>query len=254
MDDIYISITFKGKDSDLRAKFNPLATRIADCLHQKLGLRLNPKTKIFRLKEKRDRDALKSNLKTVSRDDDAYDQSTVPPARKIKNIFKQLEKLKRFPIAPHFQEHFESRRVQEQFDEKKFQEVLKGVYDKKVENRLASPRYDYKSRLKEFFLGSGGFDFELVNAYPMPIIVLISKCEDVSEKFQDFLLKKKTLTSRDIILILRYLCQVSFSHGKLLNHLKRSPEMKKIMDVFKGKGLPLKHLGYYELTRTQTFR
>lgn len=254
VDDIYISITFKGKDSDLRAKFNPLATRIADCLHQKLGLRLNPKTKIFRLKEKRDRDALKSNLKTVSRDDDAYDQSTVPPARKIKNIFKQLEKLKRFPIAPHFQEHFESRRVQEQFDEKKFQEVLKGVYDKKVENRLASPRYDYKSRLKEFFLGSGGFDFELVNAYPMPIIVLISKCEDVSEKFQDFLLKKKTLTSRDIILILRFLCQVSFSHGKLLNHLKRSPEMKKIMDVFKGKGLPLKHLGYYELTRTQTFR
>ena len=58
MDDIYISITFKKQADDLRSSFNSLAHGIADCLHQKLGLRLNPKTTIFRLKEKADREAL----------------------------------------------------------------------------------------------------------------------------------------------------------------------------------------------------
>lgn len=252
VDDIYVSITFKEKESDMRAKFNPLATRIADCLHQKLGLRLNPKTKIFRLKEKNDRDALKNSLKAVSRDDDAYDQSTAPPAEKIKNIFKQLEKLKRFPIAPYFQEHFESRRAQEQFNEKQFQEVLKGVYDKKVENRLANPKY--KSQLREIFLGSGGFDFELVNAYPMPIIVLISKSSDVDEQFRQFLRRKKRLTSRDIILTLRYLCQNGFTTNGLLNSLKQDPAMKQIVEIFKRKVLSPKPIGYYELTKAQTLR
>ncbi len=252
VDDIYVSITIKGKDRDLRAKFNPLAARIADCLHQKLGLRLNPKTKIFRLKEKSDIDALKDNLKAVSRDDDAYDQSNAPPAEKIKNIFKQLEKLKRFPIAPYFQEHFVPRRVHEQFDEKKFQEALKGVYDKKVENRLANAKY--RGRLKEIFLGSGGFDFELVNAYSMPIIVLISKSSDVDEQFRRFLRRKKRLTSRDISLTLRYLCQTGFTTNKLLNLLKQDPAMKRIMEIFKRKGLSPKPIGYYELTKAQTLR
>ena len=214
VDDIYISITFKEQDSDLRTQFNPLAARISDCLHEKLGLRLNPKTKIFRLKEKSDRDALTRNLKMISRDDDAEDKTTANPAVKIQNIFEQLEELKRFPIAPYFREHFEPRCVQEQFNEEKFKEGLKGVFDENVQRMLVRPKYNYMVRLREFFLSSNGFDFELVNAYPMPIIVLISKCSDVSGQFQKFLGQKKPFTSRDIHLALRYLCQTGFTKSK----------------------------------------
>ena len=256
VDDIYISITFREEVGDLRPMFNPLATRISDCLHSKLGLRLNPKTKIFRLKEKGHRTALEHNLKMVSRDDDTDEKNTESPAKKIQSIFKQLDKLKRFPSAPHFHGHHESHHDEKGFNEEKFKEVLKGVYDRKVERMLIRSKRNYKARLREIFLGPDGFDFELVNAYPMPIIILILTCNEVSEKFQHFLRqkKKKPLTSSDVHLVLRYLCQIGFSQKKLLNLLKQSPEMSEIMEIFKGKSLASKPLGYYELTKAQISR
>ena len=254
VDDIYVSITFKESGDNLRANFSPLAVRIADCLHEKLGLRLNPKSTIFRLKKKSDRDALTRNLKMVSRDDDVRDRTTGPTTKKIEDIFEELEKLKRFPIAPYFEGYFESDTAQEQFDTDKFKEILKGVYDRDVENTLANPEYNYTPRLKDVFHADNGFDFELVNACPIPIIILISKCKDVSASFRDFLSKKKMLTSRDTSLILKYLCQVGFNHIRFRNLLKRDPDMRKIMAVLKQNGLPSKYLGFYGLTQTQTFR
>lgn len=251
VDDIYISITFKEEVGDFRPMFNPQATRISDCLYSKLGLRLNPKTKIFRLKEKGDRAALEHNLKMVSRDDDTDEKNTESPAKTIQSIFKQLDKLKRFPIAPHFHGHHESHHDEKGFNEEKFKEVLKGAYDRKVERMLIRSKRNYRARLREIFLGPDGFDFELVNAYPMPIIILILTCDDVSEKFQEFLRQKKPLTSSDIHLVLRYLCQIEFKQKKLINLLKRSPDMSEVMKIFKRKGLPSKSLGYYELTKAQ---
>ena len=65
VDDIYISITFKEQDGDLgivrsisdpRDKFlNSLAPRISDCFYDNLGLRLNPKTKLFDLEKEEDK-------------------------------------------------------------------------------------------------------------------------------------------------------------------------------------------------------
>ena len=253
VDDMYVSITFKEHGSDLRTKFNPLAARISDCLHEKLRLRLNPKTAIFRLNEKSDRDALKRNLKMVSRDDDTYDQTTEPPGSKIESIFSQLEKLKCFPIAPYFQGHFEPGRVQEHFSEEEFKEVFKGVYDKNVEKMLKSSKYNYKARIRRFF-GSDDFDFELVNVYPMPIIVLIIASDDVRKKFDKFLRSKTHFTSRDAFLTLNYLCQTEFAQNKMLNLLKRDCQLAKILEIFKKKGLPTKSPGYYDVTQKQVLK
>lgn len=254
VDDIYVSITLKEQDSDLRAQFNPLAVRISDCLHEELGLRLNPKTKIFRLKKKSDRDALTRNLKMISQDDDAEDRTIAHPALKIEHIFEQLEELKRFPLAPYFREHYQPECDQEQFNEENFKEGLKGVFDKNVRRLLVCPKYNYMDRLRKILLSSNGFDFELVNAYPTPIIILISKCSRLSKQFQEFLGQKKTFTSRDIHLALRYLCQTGFNNSKLINRLSQDPAMKRIMKIFKRKALPAKPLGYYELTKAQTLK
>ena len=121
MDDIYISITFKTQAINLRSNFNLLVPGIADCLHQKLGLRLNPKTTIFQLKGKTDREALIANLKMVSLEDED-EENDVPPEKKIEEIFRQLRLLKRALSAPHFQEHTKSK-----FNQEKFKDVLKGV-------------------------------------------------------------------------------------------------------------------------------
>lgn len=235
MDDIYISITFREQDNDLRDQFlNSLAPRISDCFYENLGLRLNPKTRLFDLENEEDRDELEKKLKKVSQGIEIADEENKEsPADKIKNIFRQLENLKDSSIDPHFQEH---RELEE--------EVLKEVYDESVQKMLE--KTDYKSCLQEIFIGSGRFDFELVNAYPLPIIVLISVCDDVPEEFERFLLSKKYLTSRDIYLTLTYLCQIDFDQAQLLELLKHSPQMTEVMEIFEDSSMPTL-IGYYGL-------
>ena len=239
VDDIYISITFREQDKDLRDQFlNSLAPRIADCLYENLGLRLNPKTKLFDLEEKDDRDELERNLKKVSLGIEIADEENdEQPADKIEKIFRQLKKLKNSSIDPHFQGH---RELEE--------EVLKEVYDKSVQQMLK--KCDYKSRLREIFMASDDFDFELVNAYPLPIIILILACDEVPKEFEKFLLSKEDLTSRDIYLILSYLCQIKFDQAELLELLKQSPQMKEVMEIFED-SLPPKLIGYYGLRAEQ---
>ena len=92
---------------------------------------------------------------------------------------------------------------------------------------------------------------QLVNAYPLIIIMLILKCDEVPKKFEEFLLSKKHLTSGDIYLILTYLCQTKFAQKKLLKLLKRNPQMKEIIKIFKTDSLPPKLMGYYGLKAEQ---
>ena len=249
MDDIYISITFKKQAINLRSNFNLLGPGIADCLHQKLGLRLNPKTTIFQLKEKTDREALIANLKMVSLEDDDG-ENDVPAEKKIEEIFKQLRKLKLSPSAPHFQERSGPR-----FNQDKFKDVLKGVYDEKVVGILDDPEgLSYRSRLRRIFLGSGGFDFDLVNAAPKTIIILMLTCNEVKEAFEEFLRSKSNLTSREIFLALIYLCQEDFSRPELRCLLKQDRQMKNIMKLIEAPELSSELPGYYQLTAEQTFR
>ena len=235
MDDIYISITFREQDNDLRNQFlNSLTPRISDCLYENLGLRLNPKTRLFDLEKEKDKQELEKKLKKVSQGIEIADEENKEqPADKITNIFKQLRKLKNSSIDPHFQGH---RELEE--------EVLKEVYDEKVQQMLK--KSTNKSRLKRIFVNYGSFDFELVNAYPLPIIILILECDDVLKKFEKFLLSKEDLTSRDVYLILSYLCQIEFDQAELLELLKRSPQMKEVMEIFED-SLPPKLIGYYGL-------
>ena len=257
-DDVYISITFKEQGSDLSSAqsidfrkkvLNSLAPRISDRLYKKLGLRLNRKTRLYELNKKEDREALERNLKKVSPGFEIADEeNNEPPADKIENIFKQLEKLK-CSISPYFQEHPE-------LDE----EMLKEVYDEKVQQMLKKP--DNKARLKEIFMdsfnfgfiGFDNFDFEMVNADPSPIIILILACDDVPKEFEKFLLSKKDLTSRDVYLILSYLRQIEFKHDKLLDLLKQNPQMKKVMGIFKAGSVPPESLSYDGLTEDQTLK
>ena len=243
MDDIYISIVFREQDNDSREPFlNSLAPRISDCFYENLGLRLNPKTRLFDLRKKEDRDELEKKLKKVSQGFEIADEENKePPTDKVTNIFRLLEKLKSSSIDPHFQAQRELEGLEG--------EMLKEVYDDNVQDMLKKP--SSTSRLKQIF---DGFDFELVNAYPLPIIILILEYDDakkeVQTKFEKFLRSKKDLTSRDIDLTLTYLCQTQFAEKKLIKPLKQNPQMKKIMEFFEDSSLS-KLKGYYGLRADQ---
>ena len=252
VDDIYISITFKEQNSnlrgarakiDLRNQFNSLAPRISDCLYENLGLRLNPKTQLFILENEKDKEKLEKSLKKISQGIEIPDEENNEPfADKTKKIFDQLKKLKNSSIAPYFPEPRE-------LDEEE-EEVLKGVYDDRVYQMLKQSTN--KSRLRRIFMGFGGFNFELVSVSPKPIIILIELAgKEVQGEFKNFLLSKKHLTSRDIYLTLTYLCQTRFAQKVLLKLLKRNLQMKKIMEIFETDSLPPKLMGYYGLKAEQ---
>ena len=239
VDDIHISITFRKQDNNLRDRFlNSLTPRISDCFYENLGLRLNPKTKLFDIEKEDDRNELESNLKKVSQGIEIADEENKESSdKKVDNIFGELDNLKGSSIDPHFQRHRDLDK-----------EILKEIYDESVQRKLKKP--NNKDRLKRIFMGSGGFDFELVNAYPLPIIILILVRDDIRKKFEEFLLSKEDLTSGDIYLILTYLCQIKFNQTELLDLLKRSTQMKEIMEIFEDGLLPTL-IGYYDLRAEQ---
>ncbi len=245
VDDINVSITFKKQPGELRGKQSPLSLRdkfnafvphISDSLYETLGLRLNPKTRIYRLSEKNDRIALERSLKKVSQEiqipDDENQESS---DKKIRKILNELRKLKRSPVAPYFL-------IPPKFGD---EEVLKEAYDNDVQTRLVE---SYKGHLRRIFIARGGFDFQLVNADPTPIIILILVCDDVKVKFEQFLFSKTELTSRDISLVLSYLCQTGFTKLPLIALLKRCPQMTEIIKIFEEGELSPELPGYYELT------
>ena len=241
MDDIYISITFhQTVNTSARERYiNSLASRIADCLYEQLGLRLNTKTKLYWLNKKEDRDDLIRNLKKVSPghqvDDEEDDRH---PNNKLKNIFRQLKNLKNEPIDSSFKQR-------RSLDE----EILKEVYDERVLQLLKKP--ENKRMLRKIFTG---FNFDLVNAQPRPIIILLLEVQSATKNFEKFLLEKVYLTSRDVNLILMYLCQTEFKSNELTNSLKRSNQMQQVIKVYNNGKLSTKKPGYYTLTSEQTLK
>ncbi len=237
MDDIYISLDFFSKFTkvDKEIHVRALTARIADCLYYKLGLRLNAKTKIFRLYNSAEKDELLKNLKKISPGHEmADDDSKGNPNHKIDLIFNRLEKLKNSISNPAFEEWGE-------LDE----EILKEVYDTSV-NQLLKRKENYEKIHKIF----KGFNFDLVIAQAKEILVIMLIDPLASKQFENFLLKKKTLTSRDIYLILNYLCQTDFKSIKLIKLLRRNPIMQPIMDIYsEGKISTLP--GYFHLTNRQ---
>lgn len=258
MDDIFISITFHGKNGNssdnptilnLRDSLNSLVTRIADCFYENLELRFNPKTEIFQLRDDSEKIKFQKSVKKVSRKfsheiripDEENDQSL---DSRLNKIFNALKELKSSSTAPHFQR---SREVDDD-------EVLKAVYDKDVQHVLK--KSTIKTSLQEIFMGPPKFDFELTNADPTPIIILIIACDDVRKNFEIHLRSKTHLTSSDIFLILSYLCQIEFTekvceHDRLLNRLKQNSQMKGIIEIYEEGWLLPELPGYYELTAEQ---
>lgn len=243
VDDIHISITFKGSVNKRNREeyVESLSSRVADILYYRLGLRLNPKTRPFWLDDKKQREELINSLKKVSpeyhiSDDDEDDDETLD--NKIENIFDELKKLKKASIKPGT------------FRPELQDEILKEVFDKRVNQMLEKD--DNKQRIKQTF---EDFNFNLVKEYPRPILIILLKEKNTAKRFRQFLLGKQKLTTRDVYLMLQYLCQKDFQGEELLellDKLEQYEPMSEIIGTFKRANLSLDVPGYYDLTNTQT--
>jgi AbiA family abortive infection protein len=240
VDDIFISITFREDLTDREQKeyAESLGARVSDRLYYELGLRFNPKTRFFCLSDENQLEDLLSSLKKVSPQyhlsEEKDDES---PANKIDNIFDELNKLKGASVRP------------ETFEHELQDEILKEVFDKRVNQMLSME--DNKERIRRVF---SGFDFNRVKEYPLTIMIILLKEDSVARRFREFLLQKQNLTTRDVDLMLIYLCQVDFRDAELLSKLQQYTPMSKIMRVVQKASLSSGEPGYYDLPKSKVMK
>jgi len=234
VDDIFISLKFKDSVgiNEQKEYIESIGARISDLLYYNLGLRLNPKTRFFWLDDPEQLKDLKSSLKKISPQyysgiDDVDDETL---ENKINNVFDELRRLKKSSVEPATFRH-------ELADE-----ILKEVFDKRVAQLLDSP--ENKERIRQVFKD---FDFNRVKEYPLPMIILILKDKPVSDAFREYLLNRKNIATKDVDLMLTYLCQINFLDSDVLKLLERYTPMNKIIARITNPDLSYYQSGYYGL-------
>jgi len=234
VDDIFISLKFKDSVgiNEQKEYIESIGARISDLLYYNLGLRLNPKTRFFWLDDPEQLKDLKSSLKKISPQyysgiDDVDDETL---ENKINNVFDELRRLKKSSVEPVTFRH-------ELADE-----ILKEVFDKRVAQLLDSP--ENKERIRQVFKD---FDFNRVKEYPLPMIILILKDKPVSDAFREYLLNRKNIATKDVDLMLTYLCQINFLDSDVLKLLERYTPMNKIIARITNPDLSYYQSGYYGL-------
>ncbi len=241
MDDYYILLTFRPDISLFEREqiIHELAVFIADLLYIEFGLRLNTKTRLFRLSDKDSRDDLLANLKRVS---PGYmmpdDENKESPREKLNRILAQLRKLKKASLSPSFQ-------IRKDLEI----EVLKDVYIKGVQQLLSEK--GVVKRIEKVF---EDFNFDLVAIQPREIIVLLLSSEAAANRFEEYLLSKQRLSSRDVHLILTFLSQTDFQSPKLISKLKVFGALLPIMEIFEKGEIDLNAPGYFALNASQIMK
>lgn len=241
VDDTFIIINFieKTEKRQKEAIADSLTSQISDVLHYNSGLRLNTKTRLYWLSIPAQKEDLLKDLKKVSpeyhfNDDDSEET----PQNKIVNIFDELQKLKDSSID-----------ISLGYDGSLQEEILKEVYDDCVNQLLGTE--DSKHLIEKMFID---FNFDLVKAMPREIIIIISHSQIVANNFVEFLSRKTNLTTRDVYLIIKFLCQTNFRDKNLLKKLEDNDSFRHIVSVYGEAKIASESPGYYDLSGVKALR
>jgi hypothetical protein len=121
-DDIYISVNFNPQISQKEQDIliHEVASRLAEVLYTKLGLKLNWKTKLYKLSKTADKERLLKYIKKrpspseeysgfqsdsdndEENDNQGSDVTNETPQEKLDKIFKELRKIKKISIEKYF--------------------------------------------------------------------------------------------------------------------------------------------------------
>jgi AbiA family abortive infection protein len=248
-DDIYIFVTFQ---SGIGKKYqgsliHSIASEVAEALYNQLGLKLNLKTKLYRLSQKEEKEELLKNIRQLSPSDenpgndqesgekDEVNPTVLTPQDKLEKIFEELIKIKKSRVEDYFIRGNSAR-----------EEILQEVFDKSVEQIL--DKRENKEKIEIIFKD---FDLDLVKVQPLEILVLLLKDKDSTARLRDFCLNKSVVTTGDADLIIRFLCQTGFGDHELLEKLRENFHMNKIIDIVQDENFNCSQPGYYNLTCMQ---
>lgn len=250
-DDIYISITFKHGISheEQGILIHSIASQISEVLYSRLNLKLNLKTRLYRMAKQDEKEELLKNIRraypsdeytNISEKEEEHksketEVSTETPQEKLHKVFKELRQIKKSRVEDYFIR-----------DSSTQDEILQSVFDKSVEQILDKP--ENKKEIRSIF---NKFNFDLVKVKPLEILVVLLKDEVSLDDFKNFCLYKNLITISDADLIIKFLSQTNFGDEKLLLKLKQNAHMKDIIDVFIEGKLNCSSPGYYRLACMQ---
>jgi AbiA family abortive infection protein len=235
VDDTFIFIDFNEDIDDYKKQCiaESITSEISDILHYKAGLRLNTKTRLYWLNDSNQKETLLKELKKISpnyyfKDSD----SKLTPQNKVDDIFAELNKIKKSSIGTLLGD-----------DGSLQDEILKEVYDTPV-NKLLDKK-ENRAKIEEIFTD---FNFDLVKVRPREIIIIISKSPKSIEEFSKFLHAKEKPSTRDLYLIIKFLCQTNFADLELFRKLEIGNEFGKIFKVYHTTEKDCNLTGYYNLS------
>lgn len=250
-DDIYISIIFKhGISYEEQGNIiHSIASQISEVLYSRLSLKLNLKTRLYRMAKQDEKEELLKNIRKASPEDEYVGISeeeeensekeaeayTETPQEKLDKVFEELKKIKNSRVEDYFIR-----------DESTQDEILQTVFDKSVEQILDKP--ENKNKICSIFMN---FNFDLVKVKPLEILIVLLKNESTLVSFKNFCLRKNIITIGDADLIIKFLCQTNFSDKELLLKLKQNAQMNGIIDAFIEGKLNCSSPGYYNLACMQ---
>jgi AbiA family abortive infection protein len=235
VDDAFIFIDFNEDIDDYKRQCiaELITSEISDILHHKAGLRLNTKTRLYWLNDSNQKETLLKDLKKISPNYYFKDtDSRLTPQNKVDDIFAELNKIKKSSIGTLLGD-----------DGSLQDEILKEVYDTPV-NKLLDKK-ENKARIEEIFTD---FNFDLVKVRPREIIIIISKNPKSMEEFSKFLHAKEKASTRDLYLIIKFLCQTNFADIELFKKLETGNEFEKIFKVYHKMEKDCDLTGYYNLS------
>jgi hypothetical protein len=124
---------------------------------------------------------------------------------------------------------------------------LKDVYDGPIEQLLLKP--ENISQLEDIF--DEQFDFDLVSISPTPLMIMILMSERATRYFREFLLSKNNLNTKDLSIIVNFLCQIDFNDVELLERVKTNSQMIEIFTLFDESDVHIAKPGYFNLSDKQ---
>lgn len=232
VDDTFIFIDFNEDIDDYKRQgiAESITSEISDILHHKAGLRLNTKTRLYWLNDSNQKETLLKELKKISPNYYFKDtDSQLTPQNKVDDIFAELNKIKKSSIGTLLGD-----------DGSLQDEILKEVYDTPV-NKLLDKK-ENRAKIEEIFTD---FNFDLVKVRPREIIIIISKNPKTMEEFSKFLHAKEKPSTRDLYLIIKFLCQTNFEDIELFRKLETGNEFGKIFNVYHKTEKDCALTGYY---------
>jgi len=248
-DDIYISITFKHGISheEQGTLIHSIASQIAEVLYSRLDLKLNLKTRLYRMGKQEEKEELLKTIRKVSpgneyvtEEENLHNIEDIKvaieiPQEKLDKVFEELRKIKKSRVEDYFIR-----------DSSTQDEILQAVFDKSVEQIL--DKQENKQKIQSIF---ENFNFDLVKVRPLEILVVLLKDKVSLDKFRNFCLRKSLITIGDADLIVRFLSQVNFCDEELLLKLKQNAHMNDVINVFIDGKLNCSSPGYYRLACMQ---